>query len=216
MRGAVLPCFRAFYEGMKPALRCKRFRCQAAELPEFRDHMRLVSVTHVERGPSPVDVLATARVSQPGLKSGKPAIEFGWNANAFAEHASQVLPRNPRGVSKVLDSQPAAAPKHPRRQTRCIERNCLALLFSNSPKQSRFQAVDPGCRVCLAQRLWYFRAGRTPQIFQSYDLIGKLRSWNLCEGELLPRLEKDADHLWAIASGARADPAHGTDHFCGE
>src|SRR5437868_3518375 len=96
---------RPLYEWVEPLPRCKPLWGQAAELPEFRDHVGLVGITQFPCGLGPVKVLAAARVSQPCLESCKPAVEFGGNTDVVAEHSGQVLSRNPRGIGQALHSQ---------------------------------------------------------------------------------------------------------------
>src|SRR5690349_14872082 len=77
---------RTLYERVEPLLHRKPLWGQAAELPEFRDHIGLVGITQFPRDPGLVNVLAASGVCQPRFESCKPAAQIGRNADAVAEY----------------------------------------------------------------------------------------------------------------------------------
>src|SRR5215471_14816585 len=108
---------------MKPLLRSKHLWGHAAELPELRDHVRLVGITEFHCDLGPVKALAAARVGQPRLESREPAVKLGYNTDGVAEHPGQVLSRNSRRLSQALHRQTALLAKHPSSQPRHIQRD---------------------------------------------------------------------------------------------
>lgn len=65
---------------------------EAAELPEIRNHMRLVRIAGFGRRERPIRFSRPSRMLQHSLKARKAAIEFRRGSHGFTKYAGQVLP----------------------------------------------------------------------------------------------------------------------------
>ena len=85
---------------------------EAAEFPELCNHVRLISVPHVEGGLGPVHLIATARIGESRLKSREPAIELWRYPDDFAKQTCHVLSRDSGFESQAFYCDLAAALNH--------------------------------------------------------------------------------------------------------
>ena len=94
--------------------------CQAAEFPEFRNHVRLIAVAEIERCLRPIHLFPAPRIDEPRLKAGEPAIQLWRDTDAFAKQTRQMLSRNAGFASQPLHRHLATPLNDRRRQARHI------------------------------------------------------------------------------------------------
>ena len=111
---------RPLDEGVEPLISRERMRCQAAELPEFSNHVGLIAVAKIERCLRPIHIFSAARIDEPRLKAGEPTVQFWRDTDPVAKQTRQMLSRNAGFASETVHRHPATPPNNGRRQPRHI------------------------------------------------------------------------------------------------
>src|SRR5687768_1796120 len=109
------PRLRVENERVEPTLRRERFGCEAAQLAELCDHVRLVRVPKLRGDARPPNAATEAGVCEPRMEPRELAVALRTYPDHLTEHACEMLPRHACRARKATHRHRARLRTHPTR-----------------------------------------------------------------------------------------------------